>query len=69
LNIYCRLHGLQPENIDRQFRTRSGIFRIVNVMPSRPKFAIEGECVHTGRRLLFTPAGVNAGLLPVPVPA
>ena len=47
----------------------SGNFRIVAVQPNRPKFAIEGECVHTEKRMLFTAGVVKAGLLPVPVPA
>ena len=38
-------------------------------MPSRPKFSIEGENIHTKKRMLFTAYGVKAGLLHVPVPA
>lgn len=64
--FYCHAYGLLPTDHGRQFRSRSGIFRITGVQPGRPKFAIEGECVHTKKRMLFTAYGVKAGLLPVP---
>jgi hypothetical protein len=69
--FYCHAYGLQPTDLGRQFRSRSSIFRVVGVAPNHSKFPIEGECVHTKKRMLFTPYGVKAGLLPpvwVPCP-
>jgi hypothetical protein len=52
----------QPSDLDCRFRSRSGIYRIIGVLPSRPKFSTEGDEIHAGRRLLFPSLLGKAGL-------
>ena len=54
----------RPSDFGCQFRNGWGTYRIGGVLQNRPKFPIEGGCVHTKKRMLFTAYGVKAGLLP-----
>lgn len=52
--IYCSHYRLRPDDYLKIFTCRGEKYYLVGFMPSRPKFAIRGRHVQTGKEMLFS---------------
>lgn len=56
---FAKLLGLPEDCYGKEIRGRQGMYRIVDLLPSRPKFCIVAENLVTGRRILFPQDAVS----------
>ena len=52
-NVYAAMFGLRPEHFGATFQYKRQVFRLIGILPNRPKFPLRAMNVETGKELLF----------------
>src|SRR5207253_2459791 len=49
-----RSYGLEPGDLGAIFTSNGRRFKLTGIVPSRPKYPLDGECLSTGKTFKFT---------------
>lgn len=58
-DMYAHYYGLEAGDYGAEFNGNDGRYKLVDFMPSRPKYSLVGVDVRTGKTMLFTKSIAN----------
>lgn len=64
---HAALYGFKPEHLGATFKFGRDMFKIVGLVPSRPKYPVSAQNLSTGRKFKFRPQDTGLAKPPLPL--